>query len=247
MKNTTIDISFDFTSDSPGYWKGFWERDDGRGVAGSDPDSVSETLKRYHQLLWSKPLPNGEIMNLEPGLGYDYLTWNGMCFGSDSILASFRYKGYKWMLEQVEEAVPDYHAFVEKYLRQFYTIGGMMIFPRRPGSINQARGVNPYIRDRWDFTMECIRRYYHGEDSPLYDVFDEDKRFFDLFVDFKGFVDFFFLQDCVSEDYDSVIFWEGDGTFRKQPFPQTVGAYLEWIHNEQVFVEKRNARIKASL
>ena len=36
-----IDVEFDFTSDSPGYWDGFWENNDGLGGGGSDPDSAS--------------------------------------------------------------------------------------------------------------------------------------------------------------------------------------------------------------
>ena len=52
-----IDVSFDFTMDSPHYWDPFWETDGGLGVGGSDPDSASKTLQRYHQTLWSRPLP----------------------------------------------------------------------------------------------------------------------------------------------------------------------------------------------
>ena len=59
-----IDIGFDFTTDSPGYWEGFWDRNDGLGYGGSDLDSVSHTLQNYHQILWSKKLPNGEKMEL---------------------------------------------------------------------------------------------------------------------------------------------------------------------------------------
>jgi hypothetical protein len=36
-----IDITFDFRLDTPN---------------GKDPDSFSATLRRYHKLLWSKPL-----------------------------------------------------------------------------------------------------------------------------------------------------------------------------------------------
>ena len=32
---------------------------------GKDPDSYSNTLRKYHQFLWSKPLPNGSIFNLD--------------------------------------------------------------------------------------------------------------------------------------------------------------------------------------
>ncbi len=49
-----IDINFDFTTDSPGYWDGFWQRGDGLGEGGSDPDKASPTLRTYHQMLWSK-------------------------------------------------------------------------------------------------------------------------------------------------------------------------------------------------
>ncbi len=68
-----IDVSFDFTTDSPGYWDGFWDRKDGLGVGGSDPDSASPTLQGYHQKLWSKELPCGEKMELKCGSGPNYL------------------------------------------------------------------------------------------------------------------------------------------------------------------------------
>ena len=73
-----IDITFDFTSDSPDFWKGFWDRNEGLGAGGSDPDKSSPTLKFYHQLLWSRKLPNGELMKLEPGDQYTYLQWKDL-------------------------------------------------------------------------------------------------------------------------------------------------------------------------
>ena len=45
-----IDITFDFRSDTP---------------PGLDPDAFSPTLRKYHQLLWSKPLPNGAPFELD--------------------------------------------------------------------------------------------------------------------------------------------------------------------------------------
>ena len=49
MNIQEIDIHFDVQTDSNG----------------KDPDYASKTLKTYHQALWSKPLPNGQMMQLE--------------------------------------------------------------------------------------------------------------------------------------------------------------------------------------
>lgn len=240
-----IDITFDFTTDTPKYWDNFWN-DNVLGGGGADPDAVSKTLQNYHQLLWSKPLPNGEHMNLVSGKGSNYLTWKNFRFGSDSILASFRYVRYREMLEDVSKTIPKYKEFIESFIHKTYTIGGSIIFPKE-NSINRARGVNPFIKDRWDLTLECIRKYYKNEDSPLYETLVMNKEFFDLFVDFKGYVDFFFLQDCISEDYKTVIFWIGDGDLSKNPMPKSVDEYLLWIDKQLDFVSKRNKRIELSL
>lgn len=244
--NNDVDTQFDFTSDSPRYWDNFWENRNGLGIGNSDPDVCSKTLQKYHQILWSKPLPNGEYMDLKTGSGNRYLTWKEFRFGSDSITASFRYKDYK-LIKEVEKTIPDYHSFMEEFIRKTYTIGGMMIFPKRRGGINQARGFHAQIRDRWDLTLECIRRYYLHEESPLYYILQADKPFFDLFVDFKGFVEFFFLQDCVNEGDYSVIFWLGDGDFHQKPLPETIDDYIIWIHHNLEFVKRRNERIQKAL
>lgn len=54
-----IDVNFDFTTDTPHFWDGFWSYKNGLGGSRSDPDALSKTLQKYHQLLWSKKLPNG--------------------------------------------------------------------------------------------------------------------------------------------------------------------------------------------
>ena len=119
----------------------------------------------------------------------------------------------------------------------------MIIFPKHAGSINQMKGTSPLIKDRWDLTLECIRRYYRGETSPLYKTLLRDKAFFDLFVDFKGYVDFFYLQDCVTGDYGAVKIWQGDWSFNDDPLPKTVEEYLRWIDLQMDFLQKRNKRI----
>ena len=236
-----IDVIFDFTSDTPYYWDGFWNNE--LGYSKRDPDSKSPMLRKYHQILWSRELPCGEKMELTDGKSRYYLKWKDFYFGSDSILVSFRHSDKKPLLDEVKEKVSDYKSFVEKYVRDFYTIGGMIIFPQRRFSLNCARGCHQRIRDRWDLTLECIRRYYQGEDSPLYKSLLKDKAFFDLFVDFKGYVDFFFLQDCVSEDYRKVNLWLDNDFFEKNPVPQNADEYLTFIGKEYDFLKKRNRRI----
>lgn len=242
-----IDVNFDFTTDTPHFWDNFWKNNSGLGSGGSDPDTRSKTLQKYHKILWSKELPNGEYMDLKIGSGAQYLTWKDFRFGSDSITASFRYKKYEYMIENVKEILDDYTSFVENFLRKSYTIGGAIIFPKWHGGLNQSRGCNPLIKDRWDLTLECIRRHYHNEDSPLSKTLEKDREFFNLFVDFKGYVDFFYLQDCVSPNYDRVNIWIDDGDFSQNPLPQTVEDYLLWIERNLSFVKSRNSRIEKSI
>ena len=92
---------------SHGYWDGFWERNDGLGAGGADPDSKSKTLRLYSQLLWSKPLPNGEVMQLEDGRSKFYLRWKDFYFSNDSITASFRYYRNRPLLDIVKKEVKD--------------------------------------------------------------------------------------------------------------------------------------------
>jgi len=236
-----IDVDFDFTTDSVGFWDRFWERRGGLGYCGSDPDSRSPTLKEYHRILWSRNLPNGQVMDLRSGYGSRYLEWNGMRFGSDSITTGFRYEKCRPLIEQVEASMDDYRGWMESVIRRLYTIGGAIIFPKRQNSINQIRGTNSAVADRWDLTLECIRRHYAGEGNPISWCLRMDSWFFDLFVDFKGYVDFFLLQDCVTKDYSEVVQWIDQGF--DDPYPRDVDTYLQWIDRNLDFVNRRNARI----
>lgn len=239
-----IDVTFDFTTDSGNYWEGFWNRNNGLGYGATDPDNASPTLQEYHRLLWSRKLPNGQVMSLKKGRSsYDYLSWGDFRFGSDSIIVGFRYERYRYIMEQVKESVGDFRTYYEDLIRRSYTIGGMIIFPKHVNSINQSRGRSTILSDRWDLTIECIRRYYSGEDSPIGNVLRADAKFFDLFVDFKGYVDFFFLNDCVSSDYSRVDIWEGDGKLEGDGLPKTLDGYFQFIKQEFEFLAKRNQRI----
>lgn len=225
MELRDIDIHFDVRTD----------------CKGPDPDSGSPTLKAYHQLLWSKPLPNGQMMNLTQGKGY-YLKWNDMYFGSDSIIVSFWHARYKHR-DLIVSSIPNVKEYREEYLKKASTIAGYVIFPQVRWSMNQARGCSRKISDRWDLTLECIRRFYNGEPSPLDTALQRSKAFFDLFVDFKGYVDFFLLQDCVDEDYN-VKYGLDTPLFVSDPMPDSVESYKAWIQAELDFVSKRGNRIE---
>ena len=109
--------------------------------------------------------------------------------------------------------------------------------------MNQRRGCNKKIRDRFDLTLECIRRYYNKEDSPLSETIKCDMVFFDLFNSFEEYVKFFFLDDLCTTDYKNVIFWLNNDNFKQDPFPKTESEYLDFIEKELLFVKKRNERI----
>ena len=49
------DLSFDFTSDTPGYWDRFWENRNELGVGSADPDMTSPMLKEYHKSARNSP------------------------------------------------------------------------------------------------------------------------------------------------------------------------------------------------
>jgi hypothetical protein len=224
MNLKDIDITLDVQSDS---------RD-------KDPDWASVTLKSYHQLLWSKPLPNGKTLSLETGNDC-YLKGNGVFFGSDSITATFR-NGRNKHFNEFKAAIPNYAEYEKQTLSKLYTIGGTIIFPQTPWSMNRARGCHPRICDRWDLTMECIRRFYIGESSPLDKSISVCKEFFEWFGDFKGYVDFFLLQDCVDSSYN-VKFWLKTPLFESNPIPQDLESYIAWVDTQLDFAEKRNRRI----
>jgi hypothetical protein len=218
-----IDIYFDVQTDS----------------RGKDPDSESWTLRQYQKLLWSKRLPNGQVIQLEES--GKCLRWNDMYFSSDSITASF--DNYRFPLrDYVRNQISNFPEFKKDYLHKAYTIGGEIIFPAIRWSMNQARGCSYKICDRWDLTLECIRRFYIGESSPLDKALNNSRDFFELFLTFKGYVDFFLLQDCVDDDYN-VKFWLDTPLFVSKPMPKNMHEYNSWIDSQLHFVEVRGQRI----
>ena len=222
-----IDVGFDFREDT---------------APGKDPDAFSPTLRRYHRLLWSKPLPDGTLFELDDTTRGVYLHHQSDEHGefflaSDAVVASYRYVP----MVQVEAWK------LQEFLHIGYTIGGMMLWPGNQidgkWTINQARGLRWQIRDRFDLTLECIRRYYVVEGSPLQDDLARYADFFKLFGDFRGFIEFFLLQDAVTVDCDAVIFCAPFDDFSTPAMPQTMDEYREYRQRAITFIEARNRRI----
>lgn len=200
-----IDPTFDVRIDTP---------------PGEDPDAKSPTLRRYHQLLWTKRLPDGRQLKVSDkptrlaGGWYLYATVDGdpeteRGWSSDSILITHtRYQRMAALRATIPQNVKD------EFVTIGYTICGFMLWPQRriggAHTINMAKGMkSSTIADRMDLTLECIRRFYlDPEDStPLAPTFRLYPEFFELFGDFRGYVDFWLFQDFVSDDYANVKFF----------------------------------------
>jgi len=112
MSSREIDTAFDFRIDA----------------GGGDPDRYSPTLRRYHQLLWSKPLRSGAIFDLSDKVPGVYLHHHSPLgefrLKSDSVMQTFtRWESLRPITEQRSDAQNTEFASIA------YTIGGMLIFP----------------------------------------------------------------------------------------------------------------------
>src|SRR3954454_2819876 len=98
MAVTVIDTTFDFRTDA----------------AGKDPDTYSATLCRYHQLLWSTPLPSGVVFELVPTIRRPYYFSHSSEAGdfvlsSDAFIPTYtRYGVPKPVLERFSAAEHDH-------------------------------------------------------------------------------------------------------------------------------------------
>jgi hypothetical protein len=221
-----IDVDYYFFDDTP---------------EGKDPDTHSPTLRRYHQLLWSKPLPDGRPFELKAGRALEpYLVYESagtrIRLASDTIATRHR-KALKHLFSQLSDEVND------AFLRRAYTICGFMIFPKSTGSMNQNRGTDHRIQDRWDLTLEAIRRYYQGGVSPLTPTIERYATFFNLFGSFEGYVSHFLLQDFVDESGAVKMLLPFDD-FGPSPLPADLETYAQYRLNNLELFEARRLRIR---
>ncbi len=212
---------------------------------GRDPDSASPTLRSYHLQLWSKPLPSGELFNLERAPGA-YLTHTSPLgdfkLSSDTISNSLRgSKRRAGLIAQIPSMSLDAFQSLGS------TVGARILFPGNrvdgKATINVARGFNSQIADRFDLTLGCIRLHYLGQASPLAATLARYADFFGLFDSFEGYVDFFLLGDLV-QNGQVKFYLPFDGEFG-QPLPNTIDEYNEYMTNTMEFVAARNRRIDA--
>lgn len=225
---TDIDVTYDFRRDTP---------------EGKDPDSHSKTLRHYHKQLWSKHLPSGTFFGLDETMPGHYLYHQSaegvFSLSSDAVIPTFKWNN------QIQAWIPERE--LESFNAQGYTIGGMMVFPRNridgKWTINQARGCTRSIGDRFDLTLECIRRHYNNSKSPLTDVLARYTAFFNLFADFRGYVEFFLLQDLVTDDFSTVNISQPFDNFSGSPIPNSETVYRAYQSAALAFIMARNQRI----
>lgn len=229
-----IDVDFDFRSDTP---------------AGKDPDRWSPTLRGYHRWLWSKRLPGGAVLSLDDTTPF-YLHHRSdlgeFFLSSDAVIPTYR----AWLgpSELVRIVAQTDRESLDQFQHLAYTVGAMMVFPGNQvagqWTINQARGMLARtIADRLDLTLECIRRHYLGQSSPLADTIGRYDDFFGLFGDFRGYVDFFLLGDLVADDYSRVDFFLPFEEFTDPALPQDSTGYETYRQRSLDFVRARNRRV----
>jgi hypothetical protein len=238
-----VNVNFDYYEDTP---------------HGGDPDSLSPTLNKHHNVLWSKRLPNGRVFDLK-GLRangklllHHHSELGDFSLSSDMITHSLYYSDKKTAYSKwfpcgaIRSEIPD---VIKDFWKHESGIACYTIFParqvNRQHTINQARGVNRKICDRFDLTLECIRRYYQcpKDANPLYDTLKLYREFFDLFGDFKGYMEFFHFQDLVNDDGSSIHFWLPFDDFRRSPLPQNSQEYRQYKDSVCEFIDKRKKRI----
>lgn len=238
---STIDPDLDFAED---YRKG------------RDPDRWSQRLYDWQHLLWSRNVPGLKPLDLELvwSAGYTMrLTVAGRSFrlASDGLMQTWSTPGWQ------RRFAPDLSEEIEADRSDFYriasTIGGYILWPlNRPGqngqSINQTRGRTRQIDDRFDLTLECIRRVYDepDADNPLRECLVRYSDFFELFGDFETYVRIWLLDDQLTPDGGVRSFMTGEriDEFRAAGVAQTVEEYARFREGSIRFVRTRNQRIR---
>ncbi len=224
---------------------------------GGDPDRDCPRLYAWHRALWGRSVPGVPPLELSvtSGRGFEMAlrTADGPEFrlASDGIIPTWSSSG--WARSFGADLVAEVARDADDFYRIASTIGGYILFPRnrigQAGStINQARGVDPRIADRFDLTLECIRLHYSNPaaENPLGERLAYYADFFALFGDFDGYVRLFLLDDLVTADRGAVLsLMSGEplSVFGAPALAVSPAQYAEYRRRSIAFVRERNARI----
>lgn len=234
--------AFSYADEVPGFWDEARSNNYKKGNTRTDCDARSDRL--YAQMMeWlnGRTLPDGTILELTRK-GRELVTADGIRLSGDNMVTRFtgRIPGITDALEQ--KLGEDWETFQQGIIRSGWRIGAEILFPRHPNSLNGMRGFSWQIMDRFDLTLDCIRKFYDGLPSPLTWVLESDRAWFDHFLNFRGFVDFFLLNDWIDSSYQ-VIDQLGTGNV----LPQTVKELEHWLFRMEELTDARCRRIEESV
>ena len=175
-----------------------------------------------------------------------------------------KYKGF-YLDKDITNYCP-LKKFIYLYLQKANTIGGFIVFPRHDVStVNTVRGKSGKIRDRFDLTLECIRRYYQTRDyNPLFDVLEENKMyfgkdedFFDIFrkgkSGFENYARFFCLNESWVNNGKVLCLMNKDNKsldtydFSQEPLPKSTKQWWTFYRNIMDRLNARNKQIEKLL
>ncbi|WP_299932147.1 hypothetical protein [uncultured Nocardioides sp.] len=231
-----------------------------RAGRGGDPDWYSADLRESHRVLWSKLLPSGQPLELETDRsGYlKIVSLPGRhTLGSDNFATT-----HANALSTLSRGLDD---FAEGHLCAFCTIGGYIIFPNglaqqsstrvnqdaRRWTVNQARGMDRRIADRFDLTLVAISMFYAGTVdralNPIGDVLEAYRWWFDLFGEgtdgFRNYADFFFLTPLLDVDGSVRPFGTLPLAFKDALPASDMATYRTYVTDQLAFVRARNELI----
>jgi hypothetical protein len=213
---------------------------------GSDADMYSRILHQYHHALWNRgPLLGLEESSSKKGpFKFKHKDW---VYTSDSIIHTYK----DW--HRLKSIQKDEDSVNRVYL-QGSKISGYVIFPgkqiNRKQTINQRRGIHLSITDRFDLTLECIRRSYKNDfNHPLGETLKVYWSYFEQFGNFESYVRFFFLDDLVEfkQSEIKIKFWlplKNESFQDNYPLPSDEKEYSQFLSSLEIFVSRRKDRIQ---
>ena len=274
-----------FADDSGNFWEKFenWKPGESFYTSYIDPDQQSKKLYKVHELLWKlqglkvsiseKKYCELDISGTDIRLGSDsiisiYWHWERMqsifADNDNKIWIEAEIKNLENIIDPQRKTECSYNEwdslkkFIWCYLQTANTIGGFMVFPRHNvPTINTARNYSK-IKDRFDLTLECIRRFYAYQpineevsrddytDNPLFcylnkEHWKKDMEFFKMFDSFEEYIDFFCLDAWVTKDKSNkylvknLLSDEKTQNSNDNKYPRTL---VNWNFNQQELLPK---------